>query len=432
MMLQRPIQPEEWSPPLVLLVGVGAGPEDLSMAAHRWLSRAEVLFGGKRHLEQFASHPAMKLSWESPLERSLDRVVELSARLRTAVLASGDPFFFGIGGKLIARLGRERVHTLPGVSSVQLLFARIGEPWERAKVLSLHGRGAAMEDGSWVDQVRAHSRVVLFTDAHHTPDRIARTLLDAGLQACALVVGENLGRDDERVSELSLTDAAAGSFAPLNLVLVKSDAVGPAGGRGFDEYYPLFGLPEGAYAHEAGLITKAEVRAIVLAQLELRPGLTLWDLGAGSGSVAIEAARLAPLGCVFAIERNEARYRDLNENIERLASSKVRAIHGPALDRLAGLPDPDRVFIGGSGAELEDLLATVAARLRPCGIVVQTAVSLDTLSTVRSFWKQQSGIALELLQVQVSRAVPIGLSERFDPQNPVFVIKVTKASHGTP
>ncbi len=432
MTVQWPIQPEEWSPPLVLLVGVGPGPEDLSLTAHRWVSRAEVLFGGKRHVEQFASHPAMKLSWESPLERSFDRVVELSSRLRTAVLASGDPFFFGIGGKLIARLGREQVYTLPGVSSVQLLFARIGEPWESAKVLSLHGRGSAMEEGSWVDQVRAHSRVVLFTDAHHTPDRIARTLLDAGLEACALVVGENLGRVDERVSELSLTEAAAGSFAPLNLVLVKSDALGPGSGRGFDEHYPLFGLPESAYAHEAGLITKTEVRAIVMGHLELRPGLTLWDLGAGSGSVAIEAARLAPLGRVFAIERSDARYQDLNENIERLASSKVRAIHGRALAHLASLPDPDRVFIGGSGGELEGLLTAIATRLRPGGIVVQTAVSLDTLSTVRAFWKQQSGFALELLQVQVSRAVPIGPSERFDPQNPVFVIKVTKARQSAP
>ncbi|MHC1741615.1 MAG: precorrin-6y C5,15-methyltransferase (decarboxylating) subunit CbiE [Syntrophobacteraceae bacterium] len=428
MTVQRQIQPDEWSLPLVLLVGMGAGPEDLTAATHRWLSRAEVLFGGKRHLEQFGGHPAMKLSWESPLERSFERVLELSIRLRTAILASGDPFFFGIGRKLVARLGSERVYTLPGVSSVQLLFARIGEPWENAKVVSLHGRAVSMTDGSWVDLVRVHSRVVLFTDARHTPDQIARTLIDAGLEECSLVVGENLGMLDERVSELALRDAAAGSFAPLNLVLVKSVSLDPGNGGRRDEQYPLFGLPESAYAHEAGLITKKEVRAIVMAHLELRPGLSLWDIGAGSGSVSIEAARLAPLGRAFAIERNEARYRDLKQNIARLAPSRVRAIHGRAPDHLADLPDPDRVFIGGSGGELDDLLAAIMARLRPGGIIVQTAVSLDTVTAARTFWKQRSGYSLELLQVQVSRAVPIGGSERLDPQNPVFVMKVTKAS----
>lgn len=428
MTVQRRIEADAWSPPLVLLAGVGAGTEDLSVEAHRWLSRAEVLFGGKRHLEQFASHPAMKLGWESPLERSFERVVALSTRLRTAILASGDPFFFGIGRKLVARLGSERVYTLPGVSSVQLLFARIGESWEHVKVLSLHGREPSTRDTSWLQQVRTHSRVVLFTDPQHSPDRIARTLLDAGLGESTLIVGENLGMAEERISELTLREAAASTFSPLNLVLVRSAPCGQGHEVDPEEDYCLFGLPENAFAHEAGLITKAEVRAIVLAHLELRPGLLLWDIGAGSGSVAIEAARLAPLACVFAVERNESRFRDLKKNIARLAPSRVRAFHGGALDRIADLPDPDRVFIGGSGGELNDLLAAIASRMRPGGVVVQTAVSLDTVSSVRSFWKPRLGFSLELLQVQVSRAVPIGGSERLDPQNPVFVMKVTKSS----
>jgi precorrin-6B C5,15-methyltransferase / cobalt-precorrin-6B C5,C15-methyltransferase len=429
MTIRLSLNPEEWSPPLVLLVGTGGGPRDLSVATQKWLDRAEVLVGGKRHLEAFADHPATKVPWASPLDRSFERVEDVSKRLRTAVLASGDPFYFGIGKRLVARLGKGRVLTFPNVTTVQTLFARIGESWDEARVLSLHGRSGSGEDPNpaWLRQVRTHPKVVLYTDSHHTPQLIARTLLEAGLGGCVLIVGEDLGTPAEKISRLSVQEAAAGSFSALNLVAILQEASEAVSGKA-GERLPAFGLPESAYAHEAGMITKLEVRAVVLAHLQLQPDLVLWDLGAASGSVAIEAARVVSLGKAIAIEKNESRYRDLLDNIERLAPSRVQGVSGRALDQIGDLPDPDRVFIGGSGGELEALLGAIAGRLKPGGVVVQTAVSLDTVSTARTFWKKQPGFALQLLQVQVSHTVPVGRTDRLEPQNPMFILKTTKAS----
>lgn len=420
-----PRHPGEWSPPVVLLVGLVGGPDDLSLRTHQWLDRAEVLFGGKRHLEAFASHPAAKEGWESSLDRSLDRIAACSVRHRTAVLASGDPFYFGIGRRIVGRLGHERVLAFPNVTAVQTLFARIGESWEDATVLSLHGRPGAAMGHTWLEQVRRHPKVVLYTDPRHTPDWIARALLEAGLQECALAVGEDLGTPAEKVSFLTVQEAAARSFSSLNVVAVLREPSGSAGADPGDSL-PIFGLPEKTYAHEAGMITKLEVRAVVLAHLELVPDLVLWDLGAASGSIAIEAARLACPRGSFAVEQSESRFRELSRNIERLAPARIQALHGRALEIVESLPDPDRVFIGGSGGELVDLLTVIASRLKPGGIVVQTAVAFDTLETARGFWTSHQAYSLQLMQVQISHSVPIGRSQRLEPQNPVFLLKAVR------
>ncbi len=156
---------------------------------------------------------------------------------------------------------------------------------------------------------------------------------------------------------------------------------------------------------------------MVLAHLQLAPNLVFWDLGAASGSIAIEAARLVPLREAFAVEQSESRFHDLCRNVERLAPSGVSAVHGRALEI---------VFIGGSGGELKDLLTVIVDRLKPGGVVVQTAVSFDTLETARGWWKNRRGYSLQILQVQVSHSVPIGSTERLEPQNPVFVLKAVR------
>lgn len=423
------LEPNQWTPPLVLLVGMGNGVEDLSARARKWIDHAEVLFGARRYLELFAARHAARVPWESPLERSLDRIEEVSARQRTAVLTSGDPFFFGVGRRITARLGKDRVLAFPNVTAVQTLFARIGESWDNVKVMSLHGRPGSAGSAAWLREVRLHPRVVLYTDPEHSPDRIARWLLEAGLGECTLVVGEDLGMPSERISRISVEEAVGSSFSALNVVAVlREDSNG--GLMDPVDPWPLFGLPESAYAHEAGMITKMEVRAVVLAHLQLKPGLVLWDLGAASGSVAIEAARTMGLGRTVAIERSERRYRDLLQNIARLAPSRAQAVCGRALEHIEALPDPDRVFIGGSGGELEDLLAVIADRLRPGGLVVQTAVSLDTVETSRAFWKSRPDFSLQLLQMQVSHSAPIGRTERLEPQNPVFLLKALSLKRG--
>lgn len=435
----RDLRPDSWAPPCVVLVGMGMGVGDIPAAALGWIERAEVLAGGARHLDWFPSHPGEKLPLTGPLNAWLDAVGAISRERRTAVLASGDPFFFGIGRRLAERLGKEHLVTFPNITSVQVLFARLNEPWEDVKVLSLHGRGAALDDSRWLMDLRLHPRFVCFTDPQHTPGWIARQLLENGMEDRVMVVGEDLGTSSERIHRLSPREAATGSFSSLNLVAVfdKGKESTPqsvshgtdSSSRGSKSDAPpprtALGLPESAFRHQAGLITKMEVRAVALAALQLEPGLVLWDLGAGSGSVSIEASRLVPLRYVAAVEKDPHRYRDLQENIERLRGSPIEAFHGRSSELLGILPDPDRVFIGGSGGDLPEIFHHLLRQMRPGGRLVLTAVTFDTLEAVRTFWGDK-GYQLEIIQLNVSRSAPIGKTLRLEALNPVFVISVWK------
>jgi precorrin-6B C5,15-methyltransferase / cobalt-precorrin-6B C5,C15-methyltransferase len=416
---------DRWQPPQVALIGMGMGKDDLSALALRWIERAEVLIGGRRHLECFPEHTAERVLLRAPIGESIEKLRPLFEQKRSVVLASGDPFFFGIGRRLAGVIGGDRVLSLPNVTSVQALFSRLAEPWEDVKVISLHGRGDVSQERGWLRELRIHRRVAVFTDPHHTPSWIAEQMIAVGVEGRVLVVAEDLGLPSERIQRLSLEEAEGMSFSPLNIV-----AILPEDGKDWSlQPEPLFGAPESAFRHKAGLITKMEIRAVVLASLQLRPDLVLWDLGAASGSIAIEAARVASLKQVFAVEKNAERYLDLQENIRRFKGYEIRPLHGSAQDVIDRLPDPDRVFIGGSGGDLEEVLEQVASRLRPGGCVVQTAVTLETLQTARTFWSERS-FESSIIQLQVSRSVPIGKTVRFQALNPVFVITVRRANEG--
>jgi precorrin-6B C5,15-methyltransferase / cobalt-precorrin-6B C5,C15-methyltransferase len=417
--------PIEWRSPTVVLIGLGTGKDDLSVKVLQWLDRAEVLAGGKRHLDSFPDFDGEKILAEAPLECFFEHLKNVSERKRTAVLASGDPFFFGIGRRLTRTLGKERVIAFPNITSVQTLFARLGEGWEEVRVLSLHGGQRSCRSADWLRTVRSCARVALFTDPQHHPGWIARQLLDAGMGDRSLIIAEDLGLLGENVQQMTPEEAREKTFSPLNLVVITSlDPIHPTSGvAAADSALPIFGLPDSAFEHEAGLITKMEVRAVVLAHLQLTPGLILWDLGAGSGSVSIEAARMAPLKQVVAVEKNHRRYEALQQNVKSLGCPEIHAVHGTTLSIIERLPDPDRVFIGGSGEELRELLQRVAARLRTGGRVVQTVVTLDTLETVRSFWRSKP-FEITIIQLQVNRSAPISESLRFEALNPVFIVTV--------
>ncbi|NLI83229.1 MAG: precorrin-6y C5,15-methyltransferase (decarboxylating) subunit CbiE [Deltaproteobacteria bacterium] len=410
--------PEKWEPPVMVLVGVGVGPGDLTGDALRWIARGQVIAGAARHLGLFPEHPGRRIAWQSGLEPFLERLDEASRYERTVMLASGDPLFFGIGSRLIRQMGRDRVVIVPGITSVQALFGRLREPWEDVRVLSLHGREEEGLEWKLLYAVGRYPRLAVFTDPVHTPGWIARKLLDAGVAGRRMVVAEDLGQATENIGRYSLEEVLLREFSSLNLVAVFCEE---RSGRRDLTGIPVFGFSEEMFQHEAGLITKVEVRALVLASLQLGPGQVLWDLGAGSGSVSIEASRIAPLGRVIAVERDENRIRDLRENLRRFQCYEISAVHGNALDVMDGLPDPDRVFVGGSGGELERMLGKLSPRLRPGGRVVQTAVTLETLETARRFWKTM-GMEVSVTQLHSSRSTSIGGSVRLDAMNPVFVI----------
>ncbi|CAO0822151.1 precorrin-6Y C5,15-methyltransferase (decarboxylating) [Desulfarculales bacterium] len=393
----------------IQVVGVGMGLDDLPANSLRLVEQAQVLAGGRRLLELFPRHLGQRLLLEGRLESWLNQLERLAQKRRVAVLASGDPGFFGIAQRLAEKLGPETLVIHPNVTTVQVAFARLKEPWQEAGVVSLHGRG--LED--LLPALAGRKRLAVFTDPRNNPAALANLLLQRGQEDWRLCVLEDLGGPDERLGEYSLAQAAATHFSPLNLVVLKRHT--------WPQRLSL-GLAEEAYEHQAGLITKAEVRVMALAKLDLTENLTLWDLGAGCGSLGLEASLLLPGGRIVAVEREPRRVEMIAANRRRFGVANLEIVQAQLPRGLEDLPAPDRVFIGGGGAELGSIISMARGRLPPGGVMVVAAVRLEALETARRVISQE-GLDLEATQIQVSRGAPLGGGTFLKALNPVWLIK---------
>lgn len=426
------------------IVGMGAeGPASLSERARAVVASAQLLAGGRRHLGHFPDHPAERVVVGADLDGLAARLAAALAEGRRAVvLASGDPGFYGIAAPLLERLGAERVEILPNVSAMQLAFARLRLPWDDAALLSVHARPLA----DVLEAVRRHPKVGLFTDPRHTPAAVAAFLLAQGVPPRRAYVCENLGTAEERVVACDLGELPGREFAPLNVLVLVDPAAGrplsPTPVRGSAPArapWPVLGLPEEAFAQRrplAGLITKVEVRAVSLARLALRPGDVVWDVGAGTGSVGIEAARLVPSGRVYAVERRADDVERIRENAARFGADNLMAVHGEAPAALAALPDPDAVFVGGSGGRLAAILRAVAARLRPGGRLVCNLATLENLAEAEATLREL-GWRREVTLVNVARSRPLARADgadagltRLGALEPVFVVAAWRPGEG--
>jgi precorrin-6Y C5,15-methyltransferase (decarboxylating) len=401
----------------VTVVGIGAdGCAGLSSRAAGAVAAADVLAGGERHLASFPQFRGERVVLGKDLAGAVERVAALADEHAVCVLASGDPLLFGVGARLVDRLGAEHVEILPQPSSVQWAFARAGLAWDDAAILSVHGRPLA----GVAARVRRARKVALLTGGAATPAAVARHLLRYGERGLAAWICEDLGGPGERVRRFaSLDDAAAcEDVVALNvLLLARTDpAWRPPPALPF--------LPEDALEMRrprSGLVTKREVRVLALAALALRPDAVVWDVGAGSGSVAIEAASLAPEGRVFAIERDAESAAHCRANALRHGMDHVTVVEGAAPAVLDGLAPPDAVFVGGGGRALPAIAAAALARLRPGGRIAIAAVTLETLEDAR---RALSGaeIAPEVTAISVARGAPLAGRTRLEPLSPVFLV----------
>ena len=357
----------------------------------------------------------------------------LADGLHVVVLATGDPLCFGIAGALIKQLGRERVVVLPHLSSLQLAAARLGLPWQDAKLISVHAADAgewapgARHDHGLAPLVRAitrHDKLLCLTSPTNDPARIARLLLATGLaDAFRIDVAARLASPDEAVfADLSPADVASRDFPQPNVVALRR--VLPRRVR------PAFGFEDHEYVQrqpEKGLLTKLEVRAVSLAKLRLTPAALVWDLGAGAGTVGLEAALLCPDGHVYAIEKNPADATNARENASRFGVFNYTLVEGKAPEYLATWPDPDAVFIGGSGGQLAALIELCLNRLKPGGTLVMNFVTFENLATATTALKA-TGVAWEIVQLSAARSQPILDLHRLAAQNPVWIVVATKES----
>jgi len=357
---------------------------------------ADLVVGGRRHLE---GRPGRHLVIGGVLEPVLDAIAAEPGRV--CVLASGDPGFFGIVRALAERFGPEALDVRPVVSSVSLAFARLGLPWDDAVVVSAHGRPRRAA----ARLAAAASKAAVLTSPESPPEVLGKELLVLGARHTRAVVCSRLGTATETVTDVDLDGLASGTWDPLSVVvLLDADPVAARPAL-------AWGLPETEFDHREGMITKAEVRAVALGKLDLPPAGVLWDVGTGSGSVAVECARMCPGLRVIAVERDGHQAERARANATRHAV-KVEVVEGDAPEALAGLPDPDRAFVGGGGL---DVLDAVLDRLTPGGTVVASFAALDRAAAAAS----RLG---HLVQVGVSRAavLPDG-GVRLAAENPVFV-----------
>jgi precorrin-6B C5,15-methyltransferase / cobalt-precorrin-6B C5,C15-methyltransferase len=402
---------------VVTVVGVADDRFDaLAPEARKALAGAGAVVGGRRHLDLWRSWPATAPSTAETLEIGGD-VAEVAAAVRrwaveqgrpVCVLASGDPGFFGIVRALLGAVDRHMLRVLPAPSSVSVAFARLALPWDDAVVLSAHGRPLAEA----VTAARTARKAAVLTSPESPPQALGAALLEAGATMDLVAVCQRLGSADESVRELTLAELAGGSFDPLAVVVL----VGP-GGLPLVGWEPgdgkvlAWGGPEAGFSHRDGMITKAEVRAVVLGKLALPATGVLWDVGAGSGSVAVECALVRPALTVLAVEARPDTAWRISANA-LAGGAAVHVVPGRAPEALAALPGPDRAFVGGGGLGVLD---AVLERLRPGGRVVAAFAALDRAAGAA----ERLGNLVEL-SVGRGERLPDG-GWRLAAQNPVFV-----------
>ncbi|MBJ6725425.1 precorrin-6y C5,15-methyltransferase (decarboxylating) subunit CbiE [Geomesophilobacter sediminis] len=397
----------------ICLVGAGIeGWEGFGKQALAVIDNAEVLIGSQRLLDIFPDFPG-----EKRLLEDLSIMLEYlrSTEKMTVVLGSGDPNFFGVGRFLLRNLPKDRVEIYPNVTSVQYAFARIKEPWDDATFVSVHGRGIKPA----LDRIIASEKTAVLTDATNTPAVIARELIARGAEGYEAWVCEDLGLTGEKFTKTDVRGLAELSCSPLNiLILIKT-------WEPTLQNYPMIGIRDDEFATAKKLITKEEVRAVTLGKLQLQDDLVLWDIGAGSGSVSIEAGNLMPNGRIYAVEKNPQYLSFLRENLKKFSARNVLITESFAPEGLEDMPDPDRVFIGGSGGMLEEIIEAVDKRLKPDGFIVLNAVTLDTLTKAVEFLEDH-GYTVEVTCVNIAKTRTLTEYKMFAAHNPVYVITAWK------
>ncbi len=391
----------------VLVFGVSGN--YLSMEHKERLALCKGIAAGRR-LSPLVIDLGVKMLPVVPVNTVLAEIRTCLNHGDVGVLASGDPLFFGIGKRLLAEFGRDRVKVFPAVSAMQLACARFGVCWDDLSFLSLHGRNPS----GLVGRILSAGRTILFTDNKNSPDKVAAALLlalekhdPARIRTVTVRVGENLGLEDERVFVGSLSQTVAEKFAPLNMMLVEQDYPLPVG-------LPCFGLQENEICHSRGLITKDEVRAAIIHALRLPAQGVFWDVGGGSGSVSLEVAGISPALDIYTVEKKEEEQANITANVADFNRYNINLVSAEALAVLSSLPDPDRVFIGGSGGNLKEIIQETGKRIKVGGIVVVSAVLAKTAEQAPGFLSE-AGFAVTIKRISVDRLSFNGERKKLNP-----------------
>jgi len=407
----------------VSIVGIGDdGLDAVPESARQLILSADLLVGSERTLALVPEATGKRLSVGSDLDQVVNQI-NAAGKVKTAVVVSGDPLFYGLARFLCDRLGQDRCEIVPHVSSMQLAFARVKESWDEAYLTNL----AQHTLEAVVERVRVAEKAGLFTTEECGPAEVAQAMLDRRIDYFTIYVCENLGARNERVTRGSVAEIAAQSFQPLNVMVLVRDSEVPDRPRD-PLVRSLFGNPDEVFVQSKpkhGLLTPAEVRAMALAQMALDSRSIVWDVGAGCGSVSVEAAQLAPGGKVFAIEQDADDIALIEENAERFGVKNVTPILGKAPEAWIDLPDPDAVFLEGNGRGVVRIADLAFDRLSPRGRLVANLVSTEALNELREALTKRAS-QVQVWMINVARGTDQLQRLRFDALNPTFLIAAGK------
>lgn len=416
------------------MIGIGFRP--LGKRAHDALLRSDVVLANNRLLDVFRNY----VEYENVSERilihktvyeMLDYVADNYISKRLSILAAGDPMFFGIGRLVVERLGGETVDVYPDLSSLQVAFSRIKETSNNALLISLHGgpepekrRRLEYELRDLPELIKRHEKIGILTDRENNPGIIAKTIksqLPNFISEIKIYVCEKLGYHDEKIIRGTPDEISEISFEQPNVMIIITDTSGIST---IKSRIPSFGLREDEIIHSKGLITKDEVRAVTLHKLRLPDTGVLWDIGSGSGSVSIEAARICPGLKIYALEKEKERTDVIRENVRCMGISNIEIISGCAPATLGDMPAPDRIFIGGSDGRMREIIDVVGSTVS-AGIVVVNAVTIETLNEAVECLEEQ-GFTVSITEVSVSRSKEIAGKRQMSALNPVFIVNGEK------
>ncbi|HEY2882836.1 MAG TPA: precorrin-6y C5,15-methyltransferase (decarboxylating) subunit CbiE [Pirellulales bacterium] len=407
------------------ILGIGDdGLEGITAQARRLIEEAELVLGAEATLRVLpkATPGKQYVAVGANLEEAVRQLNEAGEK-KIVVLASGDPLFYGVARYLCDKLGKDRFEVVPHVSSMQMAFARVKESWEDAYLTNL----ATYPLENVIEKIRVADTVGLFASDRYPPGVVARALLDQNIDYFNAYVCENLGSPDERVTYGSLGEISRDEFAPLNVMILVRRPETPD--RPTDAHLQRrFGNPDEMFLQarpKRGLLTPAEVRSIALAELAIGINSVVWDVGAGSGSVSVEAALLATEGSVHAIEMDPEDINLIRANAERFRVKNLSPVLGRAPEAWGNLPQPDCIFIGGSSREISRLVELAYKQLKSGGRLVATVGSIENLAAVHEALHQQAGdVAVRM--INVARGTQQLERVRFGALNPTFLLSVVK------
>ncbi|ACB53318.1 precorrin-6y c5,15-methyltransferase [Crocosphaera subtropica ATCC 51142] len=410
---------------MIKVVGIGLnGRESLIANVQEIVDNANLLMGSDRHLSYFPNHPGDKVIISSFYEdiKTLKQIKNYHQSI--VILVSGDPLFFGLGRLLLEQFEVEELEFYPNVSSIQLAFSQIKIPWHDAKIISGHGRHL---DELITSLQQGVEKIAILTDSKNNPQAIAHLFLSLNIPInYSIWICENLGNADEKVKSYTPQILANISyqFAVLNVViLVRKNHINLT--KKELDNLPLLGIEDHyflSFKDRPGLMTKQEIRTIILGELELKSQEIIWDIGAGTGAVSVEIARLCPKSQVFAIEKTAMGINLINKNCQRFDVNNITSIQTKAPDKLSKLPNPNRIFIGGSGGNLIDILDVCQEKLVKNGIILIALATLENL-VISLDWINRNNWHYQLLNINISRSLSIANLTRLSPLNPVFLVK---------